>query len=53
MKKNNQASEKKRTVKDTMGKVEVPYNALFGAQTQRAIDNFPISGDMFLSDFLK
>jgi fumarate hydratase class II len=29
---------------DSLGKVEVPANALFGAQTQRAADNFPVSG---------
>ena len=29
---------------DTMGEMRVPSSALFGAQTQRAIDNFPISG---------
>ena len=29
---------------DSMGKVEVPAKAYFGAQTQRAVDNFPISG---------
>ncbi|NLT56193.1 MAG: class II fumarate hydratase [Actinomycetales bacterium] len=30
--------------RDTMGEVEVPARALWGAQTQRAVDNFPISG---------
>ncbi|MEY2570756.1 MAG: fumarate hydratase, class [Acidimicrobiaceae bacterium] len=29
---------------DTMGEVAVPDDALWGAQTQRAVDNFPISG---------
>ena len=29
---------------DTMGEVRVPVSALYGAQTQRAIENFPISG---------
>jgi len=53
MKKNNESSSKKRIVKDTMGKVEVPYNALYGAQTQRAINNFPISGNIFSFDFIK
>lgn len=33
-----------RTVKDSMGALEVPADALYGAQTQRAINNFPISG---------
>ena len=30
---------------DTMGEVRVPASALYGAQTQRAVENFPISGD--------
>ncbi|NYE96534.1 fumarate hydratase class II [Psychromicrobium silvestre] len=30
---------------DTMGEVRVPVNALYGAQTQRAVENFPISGN--------
>lgn len=29
---------------DTMGEVRVPVNALYAAQTQRAVENFPISG---------
>ncbi|MDR2454180.1 MAG: class II fumarate hydratase [Bifidobacteriaceae bacterium] len=29
---------------DTMGEVRVPADALYGAQTQRAVENFPISG---------
>ncbi len=29
---------------DTMGEVRVPVHALYGAQTQRAVENFPISG---------
>ena len=29
---------------DSLGQVEVPKNALYGAQTQRASDNFPVSG---------
>jgi aspartate ammonia-lyase len=33
-----------RTEKDTLGEVRVPANALYGAQTQRARENFPISG---------
>ncbi len=32
-----------RTERDSMGEVEVPRDALFGAQTRRALDNFPIS----------
>jgi aspartate ammonia-lyase len=33
-----------RTERDALGPVEVPFDALFGAQTARAIANFPISG---------
>ncbi len=33
-----------RIEKDSMGELNVPADALWGAQTQRAVDNFPISG---------
>jgi fumarate hydratase class II len=33
-----------RVERDSMGELEVPANALWGAQTQRAVNNFPISG---------
>ena len=33
-----------RTEKDTLGEVRVPEDALYGAQTQRAVENYPISG---------
>ena len=33
-----------RTEKDSMGELAVPASALWGAQTQRAVQNFPISG---------
>jgi fumarate hydratase, class II len=33
-----------RTERDSMGDVQVPAEAYFGAQTQRAVENFPISG---------
>ena len=33
-----------RIEKDSLGEVKVPGEALYGAQTQRAVDNFPISG---------
>ncbi|MEX0977001.1 MAG: class II fumarate hydratase [Woeseia sp.] len=33
-----------RIERDSMGELQVPEDALWGAQTQRAIDNFPISG---------
>jgi fumarate hydratase class II len=33
-----------RIEKDSMGEVKVPQEALYGAQTQRAVENFPVSG---------
>ena len=33
-----------RTEHDSMGELKVPADALWGAQTQRAVENFPISG---------
>ena len=33
-----------RIEKDTMGEVRLPKYAYYGAQTQRAVENFPISG---------
>jgi fumarate hydratase class II len=33
-----------RVERDSMGEVQVPANAYYGAQTQRAVENFPISG---------
>jgi fumarate hydratase class II len=33
-----------RTEHDSMGELQVPSDALWGAQTQRAVENFPISG---------
>ncbi|MBX3087448.1 MAG: class II fumarate hydratase [Cryobacterium sp.] len=37
-------SEEFRIEHDTMGEVRVPASALYAAQTQRAVENFPISG---------
>jgi fumarate hydratase class II len=42
-----------RTERDTMGEVKVPKDALYGAQTQRAVENFPISGVRFGRRFLR
>jgi len=36
--------QKFRTERDSMGELNVPADALWGAQTQRAVNNFPISG---------
>jgi fumarate hydratase class II len=37
-------SESFRTEKDSLGEMQVPADALYGAQTQRAVLNFPVSG---------
>jgi len=42
---------KYRIEKDTMGDVKVPHDALWGAQTQRALENFRISGIKFAFPF--
>jgi fumarate hydratase class II len=41
-----------RTVKDSMGEMQVPADALYGAQTQRAVENFPVSGIGFSRSFI-
>jgi fumarate hydratase class II len=33
-----------RLERDALGEVRVPATALYGAQTQRAVNNFPLSG---------
>ena len=48
MKKNNYRIET-----DSLGKVRVARNALYGAQTQRAIDNFKMSGITFDPAFIQ
>jgi fumarate hydratase class II len=42
-----------RTEHDSMGELRVPADALWGAQTQRAIDNFPISGRPMPRGFIR
>jgi fumarate hydratase, class II len=46
-------SDNFRTEHDTMGEVRVPAEALYGAQTQRAVENFPISQMRLGRAFLK
>ena len=46
-------AEKFRTEKDTMGDVQVPATALWGAQTQRSIQNFKIGGDRFPREMIR
>ncbi|MEM9305599.1 MAG: class II fumarate hydratase [Pseudomonadota bacterium] len=42
-----------RTVRDSLGELTVPADALYSAQTQRAIDNFPISGERLPRPFVE
>ena len=42
-----------RTEKDSMGEMTVPATAYWGAQTQRAVENFPISGYRFGRRFIR
>ena len=42
-----------RTERDSMGELQVPADALYGAQTQRAVDNFPISGLTMPRQFIR
>ncbi|MCW8886772.1 MAG: class II fumarate hydratase [Motiliproteus sp.] len=42
-----------RTETDSMGQVQVPTHALYGAQTQRAVNNFPLSGICMARDFIR
>ncbi|WP_336365820.1 class II fumarate hydratase [Marinobacter sp. C2H3] len=42
-----------RVEKDSLGEVRVPKNALWGAQTQRAVENFPVSGQPLPPAFIQ
>jgi fumarate hydratase, class II len=42
-----------RIERDSMGEMRVPANALYGAQTARAVENFPISGLRFPRVFIR
>ena len=46
-------SMKYRIERDSMGEVRIPADALYGPQTQRALENFPISGLRFQRTFLR
>ena len=41
-----------RTERDSMGEVRVPKGAYYGAQTQRTVESFPISGIGFPLQFI-
>ena len=47
-----EAQGKFRIEHDSMGEVEVPADALWGAQTQRAVENFPVSGERIGRDLI-
>ncbi|MGZ4975299.1 MAG: lyase family protein, partial [Limisphaerales bacterium] len=42
-----------RTESDSMGQMQVPANAYYGAQTARAVENFPISKLRFPRSFIR
>ncbi len=42
-----------RIEKDSMGELQVPADALWGAQTQRAVNNFPVSGQRMPAPFIR
>jgi len=42
-----------RTEHDSMGELQVPADALWGAQTQRAVQNFPVSGQPMPRGFIR
>ena len=42
-----------RTERDSLGEMQVPADAYWGAQTQRAVENFPISGLTFQRRFIR
>lgn len=44
---------KTRIAKDSMGELEVPVDALYAAQTQRAVNNFPVSGQPMPGAFIR
>jgi aspartate ammonia-lyase len=41
-----------RLEKDSLGELEIPSNVYYGIQTQRAVDNFPISGWRSFNEFI-
>jgi fumarate hydratase class II len=47
------SARKTRTEKDSMGEMSVPESALYGASTQRAVLNFPVSGWRFSRPFIR
>lgn len=52
-KKNAASTGKTRIEHDSMGELQVPADALWGAQTQRAVQNFPVSGRPMPRGFIR
>ena len=50
---NGNLTDNYRIERDSMGELQVPADALYGAQTQRAVDNFPISGLVMPRAFIR
>ncbi len=48
-----ESPEDDRIERDTMGELRVPAHAMWGAQTQRAVQNFPISGERMPFSFIR
>jgi len=46
-------AKKYRTERDSLGEVQVPGEALYGAHTHRAVDNFPVSGCPLPAEFIR
>ncbi|MGI9148178.1 MAG: class II fumarate hydratase [Chloroflexota bacterium] len=46
------STPQRRVERDSMGQLEVPEGAYYGASTQRAVENFPISGERFDRRFI-
>ncbi len=48
-------AQKTRTEKDLLGEKQIPFDAYYGVQTLRALENFPISGvnTNFYPDYVK
>ncbi len=47
------AKTRYRTESDSMGKMKVPSDAYYGAQTARAVENFPVSGRTLPREFVR
>ena len=47
------STKKKRYENDSFGKIAVPKDCFWGAQTQRSLNNFNIGSETFSNDFIK